>query len=51
MINNKNKGRQKIYSKRERDTRGFSRKLYAACVIYFHFSTYICHTQDKFYQT
>jgi hypothetical protein len=34
MINNKNKSKAENLQQ-ERNTRGFSRKLYAACVIYF----------------
>lgn len=43
MINDKNKTKAENLQQ-ERDTRGFSRKLYAACVIYFSlFNIYLPH--------
>jgi len=46
MINNKNR-RTAENLQQERDTRGLSRKLYAACVIYFSlFNIYLPHPRQ-----
>ena len=48
MINNKNRRKaENLQQERERDTRGFSRKLYAACVIYSSlFNIYLPHPRQ-----